>query len=264
MDSLAVLIRGTGDIASAVAHALYGAGHRVAMHDAADSLSQRRRMAFSDALYDGEATLEGVTARFCREAQDLVGGLTRRTFVPVTALGLDTIRCAFSWDVLIDARMRKRDRPEPQLGWAPLTIGLGPGFVAGETVTAAVETSWEDLGRVILTGPTLPLRGEPRPLGGAGRERYVYAPAAGRFTSERNIGDPVATGDVIGHIDGLPLTAPLAGAIRGLLRDGVTVRAGAKVIEIDPRGPSAVEAGIGERPWRIAAGVLAAIAHVTR
>ena len=43
-------------------------------------------------------------------------------------------------------------------GLAPLTIGLGPNFVAGETVDFAVETSWGDaLGAVIKRGPTLAL-----------------------------------------------------------------------------------------------------------
>ena len=55
------------------------------------------------------------------------------------------------------------------------------------------------------------------------------------------------------------LVAPLTGVLRGLTRDGVSVGVGTKVIEVDPRGPAAVVAGIGERPSRIAAGVLAAV-----
>ncbi len=51
----------------------------------------------------------------------------------------------------------------------------------------------------------------------------------------------------------------MSGAIRGLVRDGVTVPAGTKLAEIDPRGENAQIAGIGERPAKIAAGVLRAI-----
>ncbi|BCU06426.1 hypothetical protein [Allochromatium tepidum] len=52
--------------------------------------------------------------------------------------------------ILVDARMRKRQVPEDQRHPAPLTIGLGPGFIAGGQVHLAVETAWgEDLGRLI-------------------------------------------------------------------------------------------------------------------
>jgi xanthine dehydrogenase accessory factor len=153
--------------------------------------------------------------------------------------------------------MRKRSVPESRRGIAPLTIGLGPGFVAGETVDVAVETGWgDDLGRVIQTGPTRPLAGEPRPIAGHARDRYVYAPVAGVFTTGHRIGDAVRAGQAIARAGAEILRAPLDGALRGLTRDGVPVEAGTKVIEVDPRGTNAIVTGIGERPARIAAGVL--------
>jgi xanthine dehydrogenase accessory factor len=155
--------------------------------------------------------------------------------------------------------MRKRSHPETQRGLAPLTIGLGPNFTAGETVDLAIETSWEALGRVVREGPTLPLAGEPRELGGHGRDRYVYAPVAGLFRTNRDIGEPVQAGEIVAAIDATPLHAPLSGVLRGLTHDGVPVAVGTKVIEVDPRGDPASVRGIGERPRRIAAGVLAAL-----
>jgi hypothetical protein len=44
---------------------------------------------------------------------------------------------AADWSAVIDARMRKRAVPEGQRGLAPLTIGLGPNFIAGENVDVA-------------------------------------------------------------------------------------------------------------------------------
>jgi xanthine dehydrogenase accessory factor len=134
-----------------------------------------------------------------------------------------------------------------------------PGFVAGDTTDLVVETSWEALGRVITSGAALPLRGEPRPIGGRGRERYVYAPIGGVFRTDRRIGDPVRTGDVAARIDSTALAAPLHGILRGLTHDGVPVTSGTKVIEIDPRLDGAIVRGIGERPARIATGVLEAL-----
>jgi len=70
------------------------------------------------------------------------------------------------------------------------------------------------------------------------------------------IGESIRAGAVVAQIDDTPLLAPLDGLIRGLTRDGVTVTIGLKVIEIDPRGQDAVVTGLGERPARIADGVL--------
>lgn len=137
-------------------------------------------------------------------------------------------------------------------------MGLGPGFVAGETTDLVVETSWEALGHVIATGSSLPLAGEPRLIAGYGRERYVYAPIGGTFRTAFHIGDRVKAGEVLAQIGATALAAPLDGAIRGLTRDGVTVSIGAKVIEVDPRD-QAITRGIGERPGRIADGVARAI-----
>ena len=68
--------------------------------------------------------------------------------------------------------MRKRLRPERQIDEAPLVIWLGPGFRAGGTVHAAIETNWgADLGRVLWTGEPAAYTGEPRAILGYTRER---------------------------------------------------------------------------------------------
>jgi len=55
-----VIVRGTGDIALAVASVLCRAGHRVVLHDASAPSHTRRGMAVVDALYQGTAELEGL------------------------------------------------------------------------------------------------------------------------------------------------------------------------------------------------------------
>jgi xanthine dehydrogenase accessory factor len=120
----------------------------------------------------------------------LLDALTAREVVPVTVVPFSQALGAATWSAVIDARMRKRAVPERQRGMAALTIGLGPNFVAGSTVDLAIETMWgERLGAVIEAGAALPLAGEPRPIGGVGRDRFVYAPAAGRFETRARIGD---------------------------------------------------------------------------
>jgi xanthine dehydrogenase accessory factor len=257
---LTVLVRGSGDVGSAVAHGLFRAGYAVVLHDSPQPTTTRRKMAFTDAIFDGCALLEGVVARRVDNLTFLPELLATREAISLVVVDLAALLDATKPDVLIDARMRKHHQPEGQCGLAPLTIGLGPNFVAGETTDLAVETSWGDeLGRVYDQGATKPLAGEPRPIAGHGRDRYVYAPVAGVFHTSFQIGDLVSAGEIIARIDAIALTAPLAGAIRGLTRAGVPVTLNTKVIEIDPRGPTAVVTGIGERPSRIAEGVLAAV-----
>ncbi len=180
--------------------------------------------------------------------------------VPVATVDFDLLRQMIRPDVIVDARLRKRSIPESQIGQATLTIGLGPNFIAGETIDVAIETSWGDqLGQVITQGPTRELAGEPRALDGVGRERFIYASRAGLFNTEHHIGEMIEQGAAVATLDGEPLFAPLAGCIRGLTRDGVPVDKGTKVVEIDPRGQREAVFGLGERPKRIAVGVLRAL-----
>lgn len=136
-----VLIRGIGDVGSAVAVLLFRAGYSVALHDDPSPTTPRRGMAFTDAVFDSETVLEGLTARRVDQSSMLSAALTDRQFVPVIVLPFADALNATTWSVLVDARLRKRSIPEQQRGLAPLTIGLGPNFVARDTVDLAIETS---------------------------------------------------------------------------------------------------------------------------
>lgn len=255
-----VLVRGTGDVGSAVAALLCRAGHHVVLHDSSTPSHSRRGMAFVDALYHGTAELEGVLAKRARSVSDLPYMLRCRRAVPVVDAPLEEVVAKVQPQVLVDARMRKHERPEAQRGLAGLTIGLGPNFEAGKNVDLAVETAWGDeLGKVIHAGQTRALAGEPTPIEGHARDRYVYAPAAGVFTTQHNIGDSVAQGQEVARIGDVVIRAPLSGCLRGITHDGAPVREGAKVLEVDPRGDPSRVRGFGERPRRIAEGVLQAV-----
>lgn len=254
------LVRGCGDIGSAVAHALFSAGHAVLIHDVAAPSFARRGMAYTDAMYGGSATLEGITGRRTSDNFSIRWMLERREEIPLTAGDFKKTLEHLRPCVLIDARMNKRSVPERQSGLAPLTIGLGPNFIAGETTDLVVETAWEDLGSILAMGSSRPLTGDPRPINGYGRERYVYAPADGRFKTDCAIGAAVAKGQAVACIGGKVIRAPLDGCLRGLSHAGAEVKAGTKVIEVDPRGDPAKAYGIAERPGRLALAVLAVVA----
>lgn len=258
-----VVIRGSGDIGSAVAHRLFRAGYPVVIHDGPAPTAARRKMAFTDAVFDGSATLAGLSAHRVDQLADLAVALNEAIAIFVGDFG--DLLAAVEPRVLVDARMRKRATPEPQVALAPLTIGLGPNFVAGTTTHLVIETEWGDrLGTVLTEGTPAPLGGEPRSYGGHTRDRFVYAPADGVFHTACQIGEQVEAGQQVATLGSQQLTAPLTGILRGLTRDGVTISAGTKCVEIDPRGDPALVAGIGERPGKIADGVLAAIQGAAR
>jgi xanthine dehydrogenase accessory factor len=210
-----VLVRGSNDVASAVAHRLFSAGHAVVLVDGPAPAATRRRMAFADAVFAGRAVLAGVVAERVDRPEPVLGHLTAHAFIPVVVGDLAGLLPALVPEVLVDARMRKRDQPEPQRGLAPLTVGLGPGFVAGETVDIAVETSWDGLGGIVRHGATRSLAGEPRPLAGHGRDRSVYAPLGGLFRTQPEIGQAVAEGEVVARIEGVDCEPPSAGCSAG-------------------------------------------------
>jgi len=258
---------GAGDVGAAVAHALCRRGEAVLLIESAQPTSPRRGMCWVDAVFDGSAELAGVRAQRVACPQEAAALLAQRRAValavdPDVAFWLQ----ALGVDIVVDARLRKHAGTQPdlrQLGAG--AVGIGPGYCAGYNADVVVESAWgDDLGRVIALGPTRDLAGEPRPILGAGRERLVYAPAAGVFTSARRIGDAVQAGDAVAAIvpadaQPIPVHAPLTGVLRGLTRPGVTVPLRAKVVEVDPRGDPALCFGLGERPQRIAQGVLDAV-----
>jgi xanthine dehydrogenase accessory factor len=254
-----VVVRGVGDIASAVAHRLFRDGYAVVLHDVPMPTTTRRGMAFADAVFDGHAALDGVRAVRAHDLARVKETLDSRNAIPVYVRDFGPLLTDVRPSVLVDARLRKHAAPEAQRELAPLTIGLGPDLVAGRHADIVVETSWEGLGAVITDGASRPLAGEPREIAGHARDRYVYAPCDGVFRTKARIGDAVRKGQEIAEIGSMALTAPLDGLLRGLTHDGVPVSVRTKVVEVDPRNREAEVRGIAERPRRIADGVLAAI-----
>jgi xanthine dehydrogenase accessory factor len=257
---LGILVRGSGDVGSAVALSLFQAGYGVVIHESTRPVTTRRRMAFSDAVFDASTILEGIKSIKVDNLFLLSDVLNEHNIIPLVTEDLSKTLEALHPTVLVDARMRKHSQPESQIHLAALTIGLGPNFVAGETTHLVIETARGDsLGRVIEQGSASFLQGEPNEIEGHARDRYVYAPVAGIFYTTYQIGDKVKAGQEVARIDTTPLFAPITGILRGLTHADVPVVLKTKVIEIDPRIGNAQVTGIAERPARIAQGVLQAV-----
>ncbi len=267
-DSL-VLLRGGGDLGTGVAHRLVRAGYRVVVLESKAPRAVRRRVAFAEAVFEGVVTVEGVTARKVdakAAAAALAGGQEspgrgrdRAPWVPVVVdpdgACIDDLDPA----VIVDARMAKRNLGTRRDD-APLTVALGPGFVAGSDVDLVIETKrGHALGTVIERGAALPNTGVPGRVGGEAARRLLRSPADGEFSSNRSIGDIVLEGDTLASVAGKPVVAAIGGIVRGLIADGLTVREGEKVGDVDPRGSEIDPGAISDKARAVGGAVLEAL-----
>lgn len=252
-------VLGTNEIASAVAVHLHRAGWSVVMcHDAYPPVI-RRAMSFHDALFYDHAAVDGIEGERAETAIEMIAALSRPDRVAVTPLHLTDILAIRALDVLVDARMQK-DRITPDYrGLARVTVGLGPNFSIGVNCDVAVETRPARNGTIVHTGMTDAADGVASRLGNAGRERFVYAPSAGLWHTPVDIGVRLFKGFVVGHLGGQPVEAPIDGILRGVVRDGLQVPGGVKLLEIDPRGRKACWSGMDERGRTIAESTIRAI-----
>lgn len=233
-----VIVRGAGDISTGTIHRLFRAGFGVLALEAERPSAIRRRVAFSEAVYDGTATVEGVTTVRIDSLEE-TGATLARGLVPLlvdpAGESIRRLRPA----VVVDATLAKRNLGT-SMDMAPLTVALGPGFEAGRDAHYVIETMrGHDLGRIIASGSAAPNTGIPGVIGGYGAERVIHAPAAGVFRMRRDIGSVLEAGEAVGFIDtpegAIPVQTKIAGLLRGVLRDGYTVSKGFKLADVDPR-----------------------------
>jgi len=254
-----VLIKGGGDLGSGVIHRLVRSGFHVAVQEIAQPTMIRRTVAFASAVYDGETTVEGITARHV--SPDQVQGEWAAGRVAVLTTPLAETMAAVKPAILIDAIMAKVNTGT-HIDDTRIVIALGPGFTAGVDCHAVIETErGHDLGRVLWAGQARPDSGIPGEVGGYSADRVLRAPVAGRFTGVRGIGDRVKAGDLIAYVAHQPIVSALDGVIRGLLADGVEVTPGLKVGDVDPRGNVEHCFTISDKARAIGGGVLEAILH---
>lgn len=253
-----VVIRGAGDIASGVALRLYHAGFKVIMLEVEKPTVIRCTVAFAQAVFDGEMTVEGVTARLATSSAEAMK-LTERGFIPVMVDPACSLLDELKPLCVVDAILAKQNLGT-RADMAPVTIALGPGFTAGKDCHAVIETNrghW--LGQVIYSGCAQENTGVPGNIMGHTTRRVIRAPAAGIMRSNVKLGDLVKEGDVIAWIGEHEIKAPLTGMVRGLLNDGLAVVGGFKIGDIDPRGETADFTSVSDKARAIGGGVLEAL-----
>ncbi len=258
---LVVLIRGGGEVASGVAYRLHQAHFKICMTEISHPLAVRREVAFSEAIYEGEKEVEGIRAKLVTKPEQ-IEPLWKKGDIPILVDpdGKKT-RAYLKPDVLVDAIMAKKNLGT-QIHDAPLVIGLGPGFTAGGDVHVVVETNRGHLlGKMILSGTAEPDTGIPGEIGGHTISRVLRTMKKGIFHPQKAIGDRINEGAVVAVADDFPIIAKIGGIVRGLLREGVEVKKGMKVGDIDPRGKKQSCFIVSDKARAIGGGVLEAILY---
>jgi len=287
-----VLLRGGGDLASGLALRLHRAGIRVVISELPEPLAVRRTVSFSEAVYEGYYSVEGVNARLIQP--DQLSAVLEAGEIPVL-VDPDANILTFNirpltFAVVIDARLIKLP-PSPLPIEVPLHIGLGPGFHAGKDCDAVVETRRSHtLGRVYWTGTTQADSGEPE----GDKRRVLRAPIDGKLIAYANIGDHLEEGQVIAKIQrhvilskatlaphasagenlednirdssvsplpqsDMKVVSPFRGILRGLIRPGLHVTKGLKIGDVDPRNDLSACTLVSDKALSIGGGVLETI-----
>jgi len=266
-----VLIRGGGELASATAHHLFWAGFtKILILERRFPKAVRRSVCFSEAILDEKATVDGVKAVHVRTLK-AVEEAHQQGIIGVMAANLEKVIEQWQPDIFIEATMLRQNWGL-QRSMAPVVIALGPGYTAGKDCHAVVDTvRGPKVGSVLEdTGENLENR-PPAEIMGFTDERSLKAVRDGIFFTQCQIGNQIDRGERVGTVvsvfgiedyrRGVPVdasyavTARIGGVIRGLLRDGVPVKKGDRIGDVDPRGFTDDLDHLSDKSRRVAEGV---------
>lgn len=259
LNELVIAVKGAGEMATGIACRLFNANFkRIFMMDIENPMAVRRRVSFCEAVHDGTALVEGIEAKKVQTPDQIRTAWDNNTIPVLVDPSWKTVNI-LTPHIMVDAVVAKRNLGTT-ITEAPLVIGLGPGFTAGENVHMAIETNrGHNLGRVMVDGSPEPNTGIPGTIAGIAGERVLRAPCAGVFTSHLDIGALVQKGDVVGHVDKEPVLTIIDGVVRGLIRPRTRVTKGLKIGDVDPRGKMEYCTTISEKARALGGSVLEAI-----
>ncbi|MDK2984456.1 MAG: xanthine dehydrogenase accessory factor [Clostridia bacterium] len=257
-----VLVRGAGDLASAVCHRLMQSGFDVIATEIEQPTMVRRTVSFAEAVYTGEWEVEGIKGVRIQTVDEAKDQIKRGNLPVLVDPGLKCLK-ELSPEAVVDAILAKKNLGTHR-EMAAVVIGLGPGFYAGKDVHAVVETMrGHYLGRVIYEGEATPNTGVPGEVGGYSIKRLVKSPVPGIVKANKKIGEMVSEGETVCYVGDVPVIAQISGVVRGLIKEGLIVKENMKIGDIDPRCEKQHCFTISDKARAVAGGVLEAILHLS-
>lgn len=229
-----VIVRGGGDIATGTIQKLHRSGFKVLILETNKPTSIRRTVCFSEAVYEGQTTVEGIKAILVKSKEEILNAWENK-LIPLSIDEEGKFIDIIKPYIVVDAILAKKNLGTNR-NMAPITIALGPGFCAGKDVDVVIETMrGHNLGRLIFEGFALENTGVPGEIGGHSKERVIYSPSSGTIKNIKDIGNVVKAGEIIASIGDTEVRATIHGVLRGLIRDGSLINKGLKIADIDPR-----------------------------
>ncbi len=240
LPGLRVVVRGAGDLATAVGYRLRKAGIAVVHTERASPTTVRRLVAFSSCINNNRFTVEGITAVHCELDLQDIEIVLQDGDIPVVVDEDMGILEVWRPTVVVDATVAKVAPTVDLLAMAPLVVALGPGFIVGQHCHAVIETErGHDLGRVYSNSgeEAAPNSHVPGTLGGESHKRIIRSPKSGYVKPVASIGSVVQEGDLVARVDDSPVHAPVGGLVRGMVHEGLYApREKFKLGDVDPRG----------------------------
>lgn len=255
-----VIVRGGGEVASGVIHTLHLVGYDVLVLETHKPLTLRREVAFAEAVYCFEKTVERLTAFLAHDYKE-ADKLLRKGKIAVLVDPLAKYAQKFRPHIVVDTLGNFHEQGLPFISGL-FTIGLGEGFSAGVNVDVAIETyPGHHLGRIVQKGRTF----SKIPFD---RKKYmkgiIFAEQDGIFQGKISIGNSVKMGETLGAIktiEGktLEVKAPFAGILRGILHDDIEISKNFPLAEVAGSDEGRHCYTISDRARCVAGSVLTAI-----
>jgi xanthine dehydrogenase accessory factor len=267
-----VCICGGNEIATAAALKLFESGHQVLMLVHPDENLLRYHLCLGDALYQGQKTVENVTAMLLPEDKlndnpedsysekflETLIFLFKDRKIPVVRFDeMDMVLGQLKPQIIINTYSSKNSTVTIDL--APLVIGLYPLHQPGIQCHFAVEMRLNYfLGR--MYSPDSPIPEEPvdnpffkDPFA------FCHSPLEGVWLSLKAIGDPICYNEAIGKIGGIEIRSPYEGQLWGLAHSGKIIAPKTNIALIFQGQPGEQFRYLGFRENAVAGGILEAI-----
>lgn len=258
-----VIFRGGGDIATGSIQKIHRSGFKVLVLEKEKPLCIRRTVSAASAMFEGEIQIENIKVKKVYNLNGIKKAF-EEDMIPIIGdekgLYIEKLKPL----AVVDGILAKKNLGTHR-DMAPITIGLGPGFTAGEDVDLVIETNrGHDLARLIFQGKAQANTGIPGNIQGFTSERLLKSPDTGQINVIKDIGQVVKKGEVLATVNGKNVVSGLDGMVRGMIGNGSWVKKGLKIGDVDPRKIKRNTITISDKARAIGGGVLEGILILKR
>lgn len=263
-----VLILGAGDRSTACAIRLLRAGFAVCIVEEDKPLDLFINRTFTKAVYAGSATIEAVTARTLANAVEtdllpetvnadtFTGFVIANREIPLLLLSDLNTRLFEGWDYVVIARPSLLEAaaaciPETCRRIAFDDTGIEAAYRIAVRLPLSGRVRYPFLDDAFRDMPPVKTRPHQR----------VHVPMEGIFIALRKVNEHINEKEELAKLNDIPILAPEAGRLVGILNSGIIIPSGTDFAEIAPFHSSAYGDVIPPVEWGMAGGVLEALMY---